>query len=228
MISVLVVDDQDVVRDGLVVILGAADDITVVGEAATGAEAVSAVRRLLPDVVLMDIRMPHMDGIEATKRILEGEEPLPRILILSTFGQDDYVYESLNAGACGFLLKDATRVQLLDGVRAAAEGDRLLAPAITRRLIESYVSRRPRPDGIPAEFSGLTERELEVAGLVANGFSNSEIAEALFVSAGTVKTHVAHVLQKMSLRDRIQLVVLAYECGLVAPGRDAPPGHSKN
>jgi DNA-binding NarL/FixJ family response regulator len=218
MIDVLLVDDQAVVRDGLRVILEAAGDLRVVGEASDGAAAVELAQRRRPDVVLMDVRMPRMDGIEATRRILEVDGSAPRVLILSTFGEDEYVYGALRSGASGFLLKDAERSDILDGVRAVAAGDRLLAPMITRRLIEEFVSRRPRPTGIPPELMELTERELDVARLVARGLSNTEIADRLVVSTGTVKTHVAHVLQKTGQRDRIQLVVLAYESGLVQAG----------
>jgi DNA-binding NarL/FixJ family response regulator len=223
MIKVLVVDDQAVVRDGLRVILEAADDLEVVGEAEDGEAAIALTDRRRPDVVLMDVRMPFMDGIEATRRILDGAPPSPKVLILSTFGEDEYVYGALSAGASGFLLKDAERGQILDGVRAVASGDRLLAPAITRRLIEEFVRRRPPAPGTPPELEDLTERELEVTQLVAHGLSNSEIADQLVVSTGTVKTHVAHVLQKTGLRDRIQLVVLAYESGLVEAGRGSDP-----
>jgi DNA-binding NarL/FixJ family response regulator len=216
--SVLLVDDQDVVRDGLRVIIEAAEGLTVVGEAPDGAVAVERAARERPDVVLMDVRMPHMDGIEATRRLLSGPPPHPKVLMLSTFGEDEYVYGALRAGASGFLLKDADRAQIVQGIRAVAAGDRLLAPELTRRLIEAYVRRRPATDGVPAQLADLTDRELEVAQLVALGLSNAEIAERLFVSEGTVKTHVGHVLQKAQVRDRIQLVVLAYETGLVEPG----------
>lgn len=219
MIKVLVVDDQAVVRDGLRVILDAAEDLQVVGAAEDGEAAVALTDRRRPDVVLMDVRMPRMDGIEATRRILDAGLPAPKVLVLSTFGEDEYVYGALHAGASGFLLKDAQPAQIRDAVRAVAGGDRLLAPELTRRLIEEFVRRRPPASGTPGELAELTERELEVARLVAHGLSNGEIADRLVVSPGTVKTHVAHVLQKTGLRDRIQLVVLAYESGLVEPGR---------
>lgn len=219
MIKVLVVDDQAVVRDGLRVILDAAEDLQVVGAAEDGEAAVALTDRRRPDVVLMDVRMPRMDGIEATRRILDAGLPAPKVLVLSTFGEDEYVYGALHAGASGFLLKDAQPAQIRDAVRAVAGGDRLLAPELTRRLIEEFVRRRPPASGTPPELAELTERELEVARLVAHGLSNGEIADRLVLSPGTVKTHVAHVLQKTGLRDRIQLVVLAYESGLVEPGR---------
>lgn len=219
MIKVLVVDDQAVVRDGLRVILDAAEDLQVVGAAEDGEAAVALTDRRRPDVVLMDVRMPRMDGIEATRRILDAGLPAPKVLVLSTFGEDEYVYGALHAGASGFLLKDAQPAQIRDAVRAVAGGDRLLAPELTRRLIEEFVRRRPPASGTPPELAELTERELEVARLVAHGLSNGEIADRLVVSPGTVKTHVGHVLQKTGLRDRIQLVVLAYESGLVEPGR---------
>jgi DNA-binding NarL/FixJ family response regulator len=216
MISVLLVDDQAVVRAGLRVILEATQDLTVVGEARDGVEALELAARHGPDVVLMDVRMPRMDGIEATRRLVDGQDTAPRVVMLSTFGEDEYVYGALHAGATGFLLKDAERSQIVDGIRAAAAGDQLLAPALTRRLIEAFVRRRPatRSSGL----SELTERELDVARLVAVGMSNSEIAERLVVSTGTVKTHVAHILTKTGARDRVQVVVLAYESGLVEPG----------
>ena len=218
MIDVLLVDDQDMVRDGLRVILESADDITVVAEASDGLDAIKLVHHHRPDVVLMDVRMPRMDGIEAARKLMEVEDLDVHVVMLSTFGEDEYVYGALRAGACGFLLKDADRTQIVNGVRAAAAGDQLLAPQLTRRLIETYVRRRPIASGIPDELADLTEREIDVARLVARGLTNSEIADNLFVSAGTVKTHVAHILQKSGLRDRIQLIVLAYESGLVEPG----------
>lgn len=220
MISVLLVDDQEVVRDGLRVILEAAEDITVVAEAPDGLEGVRLAERHRPDVVLMDVRMPRMDGIEAAGVLTENTDLAVSVVMLSTFGEDEYVYGALRAGACGFLLKDADRAQIVNGVRAAAAGDQLLAPQLTRRLIEAYVRRRPAGEGLPSELADLTARELEVARLVARGLSNHEIADQLFVGPGTVKTHVAHILQKSGVRDRIQLVVLAYESGLVEPGAD--------
>lgn len=219
MIKVLVADDQAVVRDGLRVILDATDDLEVVGAAEDGEAAIALTERRRPDVVLMDVRMPRLDGIEATRRILDGVPSPPKVLVLSTFGEDEYVYGALSAGASGFLLKDAQPDQIRDGVRAVAAGDRLLAPSLTCRLIEEFVRRRPRASGTPPELADLTERELEVTRFVAHGLSNGEIAGRLVLSPGTIKTHVAHVLQKTGLRDRIQLVVLAYESGLVEPGR---------
>lgn len=217
MIRLVVVDDQTVVRDGLRAILEAAEDIDVVGEAADGAAAVDTVRRLRPDVVLMDVRMPILDGIEATRRITHEPEP-PKVLMLSTFGEDDEVFGALRAGASGFLLKDAERGQIVAGVRIVAAGEQLLAPALTRRLIETVVRRRPPGNDLADVMEQLTERELDVTREVARGLSNAEIASALFVSPGTVKTHLGHVLQKLELRDRVQLVVLAYETGLIEPG----------
>jgi DNA-binding NarL/FixJ family response regulator len=213
-IRVLLADDQRLVRSGFRMILGAADDLEVVGEAANGIEAVTAAREFAPDVVLMDIRMPDLDGIEATHRILEGPAPHPRVIVLTTFDLDEYVFAALKAGASGFLLKDAPEDQLLAAIRAAADGGGLFAPSITRRLIERFAMPEPAP-----ELEQLTARETEVLKLLAGGLSNAEIAEQLVVSDHTVKTHVAHVLQKLDLRDRTQAVVVAYESGLVQPGR---------
>jgi DNA-binding NarL/FixJ family response regulator len=215
-IKVLLADDQAVIRDGLRVILEARGTIEVVGEAEDGIAAVELTRRRLPDVVLMDIRMPRMDGIEATRRIVKDSSA--RVLVLTTFGEDEYVYATLKAGASGFLLKDTTRDQLAEAVRLVADGEQLLAPSVTRTLIEQFVRRRPPPQGIPPELAELTAREAEVARLVARGLSNAEIGAELVVSAGTVRTHVTHILQKLALRDRVQVVVLAYECGLIEPG----------
>ena len=218
MIRVLLVDDQTLVRDGFRMILDAQDDIEVVGEAADGVEALAQARELRPDVVLMDIRMPGRDGLQATHDVV-SELSDTRVLILTTFDLNEYVYEAMRAGASGFLLKDVPRAQLIDGVRTVAAGDALLAPAITRRLIEQFVKRPPasiRP--LPPSLDALTARELEVLKLVAGGLSNSEIAARLVVSEATVKTHVAHALAKLDLRDRVQAVVFAYESGLVEPG----------
>jgi DNA-binding NarL/FixJ family response regulator len=215
-IRVLIADDQTLVRDGFRMILDAQEDIEVVGEAIDGVEAVEKGRQLRPDVVLMDVRMPGLDGIEATRRLLGGSIET-HVLILTTFDLNEYVYEAMRAGASGFLLKDAPRSQLVDGVRTVAAGDALLAPAITRRLIEQFVSRPLAPrrtDGLDE----LTDRELEVLKQIARGLSNAEIAKEFFISDATVKTHVAHILQKLDLRDRVQAVVLAYESGLVEPG----------
>jgi len=218
-LSVLIVDDQALVRAGFRMILDAEDDIDVAGEAANGREAVEEARRLRPDVVLMDVRMPEVDGIEATRRLLADGGADPKVVMLTTFDMDEYVYDALRAGASGFLLKDVPPEQLVAGIRAVASGDALLAPSVTRRVIEEFV-RRP-PDSVrtpPPKLAELTPRELEVLKLIARGFSNAEIANELFVSETTVKTHVAHVLMKLELRDRVQAVVLAYESGLVQPG----------
>jgi DNA-binding NarL/FixJ family response regulator len=221
MISVLLVDDQPVVRDGLKVILDAQEDIRVVAEAADGAQAVEWSRRVAPDVILMDVRMPGMDGIEATRVLTNGAVDGPRILVLTTFGEDRYIYDALRAGASGFLLKDAQRNELVDAVRTVAAGDQVLSPEVTRSVIAHFVSRRPPEAGTPAELAQLTTRELDVTRLVAQGLSNAEIGAKLFVSAATVKSHLGHILGKLGLRDRIHLVVLAYECGLIEPGREA-------
>lgn len=214
---VLLVDDQPLLRTGFRMILSAEADLQVVGEAGEGASAVELARRLRPDVVLMDIRMPGMDGIQAT-RALAGpgvEDPI-KVLILTTFGLDEYVVESLRAGASGFLLKDAPPEDLVEAIRIVAAGEALLAPSVTRRLLDRIASRLPRAsdDPIPA-LSELTEREMEVLKLMARGLSNAEIAEKLVVSETTVKTHVSRVLGKLDLRDRVQAVILAYETGLV-------------
>ena len=217
MIRVLVADDQTLVRAGFRAILEVQDDLEVVGEAEDGDEAVALARELRPDVVLMDIRMPGVDGIEATRRLLRDGDA-PRILMLTTFDLDEYVYEAMKAGASGFLLKDAPRDQLVGAVRTVAAGEALLAPALVRRLIEDFV-RRPAPGARPpAELDDLTEREREVLTLIAHGLANAEIAARLFVSEATVRTHVTHILAKLGLRDRVQAVVLAYETGLVQPG----------
>ena len=214
---VLLVDDQPLLRTGFRMILSAEADLTIVGEAGDGATAVEVARRLRPDVVLMDIRMPGMDGIQAT-RALAGpgvEDPI-KVLILTTFGLDEYVVESLRAGASGFLLKDAPPEDLVEAIRIVAAGEALLAPSVTRRLLDRVASRLPpaNEDTIPA-LSQLTERELEVLKLMARGLSNAEIAEKLVVSETTVKTHVSRVLAKLDLRDRVQAVIFAYETGLV-------------
>jgi DNA-binding NarL/FixJ family response regulator len=216
-IRVLIADDQALVRDGFGMILDAQPDIDVVAEASDGREAIERARELRPDVVLMDIRMPEVDGIEATRRLL-ADDGGPRVLMLTTFDQNEYVYEAMKAGASGFLLKDVRREELVNAVRVVAAGDALLAPALTRRLIEDFV-RRPPPGSAPAgPLADLTDRESEVLRLVARGLSNAEIAAALVVSDATVKTHVARILSKLGLRDRIQAVVLAYETGFVQPG----------
>jgi len=214
MIRVLLVDDQPLVRAGLQTLLGEEADIDVVGDAANGEEAVAAVASLTPDVVLMDIRMPVLDGLEATRR-LTTDGSLARIVILTTFDLDEYVFQALRAGASGFLLKDAPGEEIVRAVRIAARGDALLAPSVTRRLIERFSDTRRAE---PPQLRWLTEREREVLLLMARGLSNSEIATGLFLGETTVKTHVAHMLAKLELRDRVQAVVLAYESGLVEPG----------
>jgi len=217
-IRVLVVDDQDLVRAGFCVILAAADGIEVAGEAGNGADAVALAQAEAPDVVLMDIRMPGMDGLAATKLIAGTGEPGPKVVMLTTFGFDEYVYEALRAGASGFLLKDAPRHDLIAAVRAAAAGDALLAPSVTRMLIEAFARKPPAMAPSPAALASLTSRERDILRLIARGRSNAEIAGDLVVSEATVKTHVGHVLAKLGLRDRVQAVILAYETGMVVPG----------
>jgi DNA-binding NarL/FixJ family response regulator len=214
-VRVLLADDQDLVRAGFRMILETQADIQVVGEAADGVEAIAATRRLQPDVVLMDIRMPNLDGLQATKQIVAARSG-SRVVILTTFDLDEYVYQALTAGASGFLLKNAPPEQLIGAVRVVAAGDALLSPSITRRVVEQF-ARLPPPGGTDA-LQGLTDRERQVLQLVARGLSNAEIAAELFVSDATVKSHVAHLLAKLQLRDRVQAVVLAYESGLVRPG----------
>jgi DNA-binding NarL/FixJ family response regulator/class 3 adenylate cyclase len=218
-IRVLLVDDQELVRTGFRMILDAEEDMEVVGEAANGKEALTEAIRLRPEVVLMDVRMPELDGIEATRRLLAEGAVDAKVVMLTTFDMDEYVYEALSAGASGFLLKDAPPEQLVAGIRAVCSGDALLAPSVTRRVIEEFVRRPPDgPRSAPRELEELTPREGEVLKLIARGLSNAEIAQTLVVSETTVKTHVARVLMKMHLRDRVQAVVMAYECGLVQPG----------
>jgi DNA-binding NarL/FixJ family response regulator len=217
-IRVLVVDDQELVRTGFSVILETADGITVVGEAANGAEAVAATAALEPDVVLMDIRMPGMDGLQAT-RAITASGARSKVVILTTFDLDEYVYEALRAGASGFLLKDAPRHDLIAAVRAVAGGDALLAPSVTRRLIEQFARRPPQAVPSPARIASLTPRERDILTLIARGQNNTEIASSLFVSEATVKTHIGHVLSKLDLRDRVQAVILAYEAGIVVVGQ---------
>jgi DNA-binding NarL/FixJ family response regulator len=217
-IGVIVVDDQMIVRAGLTALLNTQADMTVLGSAADGEEAVRLCREHHPDVVLMDVRMPAMDGIEATRQIAVAGDGGPRILMLTTFDLDAYVYDALGAGASGFLLKDTPAEKLFDAVRVVAAGDALLAPAITRRLIGEFARLRPRPRRWPAALRMLTPRETEVLRLVAEGLSNGEIAERLVVSDETVKTHVSRVLTKLALRDRTQAVIAAYESGLIVPG----------
>ena len=222
---VLIVDDQSLVRAGFRLILESEPDLEVVGEAGDGEEAVAGVKRLRPDVVLMDVRMPRMDGIEATRRIVDGGAAACRILMLTTFDLDEYVYGALRAGACGFLLKDVRPDQLIAAVRLVNAGDALLAPSITRRLIERYAVRHA-PPALSRDLQALSEREVDVLRLLARGLANHEIAEKLFVSEATVKTHVAHILDKLQVENRVQAVIAAYESGLVGPGdpaRDQPP-----
>jgi DNA-binding NarL/FixJ family response regulator len=219
-VRVLIADDQTLVRAGFRRLLESEPEIEVVAEAGDGLEAVEAAGRLRPDVVLMDIRMPKLDGLEATRRLLQGAKGV-RVLILTTFDLDEYVFDALKAGASGFLLKDAPPDQLIAAIRVVSNGDALLAPSITRRLIAEF-ARRPTPRaGPPPELSGLTARELDVLKLLARGLSNAEIAAELVVSEATVKTHVGNLLMKLGLRDRVQAVVLAYESGLVQPGATA-------
>ena len=216
MTRILLADDQALVRQGFRLILELEQDIDVVGEAADGAEALRLARELEPDVAVMDIRMPKLDGIEATRRLQQAGSQT-RVLILTTFDLNEYVYEAMRAGASGFLLKDVPSDQLVAGIRTVAAGDALLAPTLTRRLIEHFVHRPPPDAAAPRGLDELTERELEVLTLLARGLSNSEIAAALFLGEATIKTHVGRILQKLSLRDRVQAVVYAYESGLVQP-----------
>jgi DNA-binding NarL/FixJ family response regulator len=221
-IRIVVADDHQVVRTGFAALLDTQPDFTVVGTACDGVEAVKIARELRPDVVLMDVRMPTMDGIEATKQLTESGVS-PRILILTTFDLDEYVYDALCAGASGFLLKDVTAERLFDAVRVVAAGEALLAPTVTRRLIDEFTRPRPRPAAAPvAALATLTPRETQVLRLVAEGLSNPEIANRLVVTEETVKTHVSRVLSKLGLRGRTQAVVIAYESGLVVPGAEAP------
>ena len=217
MIRVLLADDQVLVRSGFRLILDAQDGLEVVGEADDGRAAVEQARELRPDVVLMDVRMPVLDGIAATTRVV-AEGLAGHVLVLTTFDEDRIVYDALKAGASGFLLKTAPPAQLVDAVRTVSAGEALLAPALTRRLIEDFVRRPPPGDAVPARLAELTEREREVLALIARGLSNGEIAATLFLSGATVKTHVNRIFQKLQLRDRVQAVVLAYETGLVRPG----------
>ena len=213
----MIVDDQALVRAGFRMILDAEPDIEIVAEASDGLEAVEKAGLYTIDVVLMDIRMPNLDGIEATRRLRE-RSPSSQVLMLTTFDLNEYVWEALRAGASGFLLKDVPPEQLVDAIHVVASGDALLAPSITRRVIEEFTRRPPSSDGLPEALKQLTERELEVLRLVARGLSNAEIAQELFLGETTVKTHVAHILQKLRLRDRVQAVVFAYESGLVERG----------
>jgi len=218
-IRVLLVDDQALVRAGFRMILDAEPEMEVVGEAADGREAIDQVRALRPEIVLMDIRMPELDGLEATRRILAGGDEAPKILMLTTFDLDEYVYEALRAGASGFLLKDTPPEQLVSAIEVISQGEALLSPTITRRVISEFVKGTgPKPQAQFPRLQDLTAREREVLTLIARGLSNAEIARTLFVSETTVKTHVARILMKLGLRDRVQAVVLAYESGIVQPG----------
>ena len=219
MISVLIADDQDLIRKGLRMLLEAEPDLRVVGEASDGSQALAQARRLDPDVILMDVRMPGLDGIQATAQLAQGGSRA-KILMLTTFNLDEYVYHAMRAGASGFLLKDATREQLTGAIRAACVGETLLAPAITRRLIEDFC-RGPAPGGTTdgSDAGGLSEREREVVRLIAAGLSNAEIASSLYLSEATIKSHITRILARIGLRDRTQIAVYAYEHGIVRPGR---------
>jgi len=217
MISILIVDDQDLVREGLRILLDMEQDLSVTGEAANGSQALAQARKLDPDVILMDVRMPEMDGIQATAQLIRAG-CRARILMLTTFNLDEYVYRAMKAGASGFLLKDASREQLASAVRTVAAGEALLAPAITRRLIEDFCGG-PGPAAASGTARRLSQRELDVVRLVAQGMTNTEIAARLYLSETTIKSHIAHTLAKLSLRDRVQIVVFAYETGLVRAGR---------
>jgi DNA-binding NarL/FixJ family response regulator len=220
-VTIVVADDHEVVRAGFAALLDTQADFTVLGTAADGTEAVRLCRELRPDVVLMDVRMPHLDGIEATRQLAGAGDPGPRVLILTTFDLDQYVFDALRAGASGFLLKDVTAERLFDAVRVVAAGEALLAPAVTRRLISEFTRLRPIQETLPsAALTALTPRETEVLRLVAEGLSNPEVARRLVVTEETVKTHVSRILSKLGLRDRTQAVVAAYESGLVIPGRE--------
>ena len=219
----LIADDQAMVREGFAAVLDAQPGLLVVGQAADGADAIRQAQHLQPDIVLMDVRMPVMDGLQATRQILHAAGPArPRVLMLTTFDLDDYVYEALRAGASGFLLKDATAAELVHAVRVVAAGDALLAPSVTRRLIADF-ARRPRADPLPpATLGALTHRETEVLQLIARGLSNTEISDTLVIAEQTTKTHIGRILAKLDLRDRAQAVVLAYETGLITPGGSGP------
>ncbi|HZT64334.1 MAG TPA: response regulator transcription factor [Acidimicrobiales bacterium] len=220
-VRVLIADDQQLIRGGIRMILDPEPDIEVVGEASSGREAVTLCRQLRPDVVLMDIRMPDINGIEATRQILaDGDEPKPCVLILTTFDLDEYVYDALRAGASGFLLKDAPEHQLTNGILSIRQGDALLSPTITRRLVTEFSTARGASQAAAKLMADLTARELDVLRLVATGLSNSEIAARLIVGETTVKTHVTRILMKLGVRDRVQAVVFAYEAGIVGPGRN--------
>jgi DNA-binding NarL/FixJ family response regulator len=217
-IRVLLAEDHALVRDGLRMMLAAEPDIEVVGEAEDGRQSLELTRRLSPDIVLMDVRMPELNGIDATRRLTASGSPV-RVLVLTTFDLDEHVYEAMRAGASGFLLKDARREQLATAIRTVMAGETLIDPAVTRRLVEDFCRRPPPTTGIPAAAQALTERELEVARAVARGLSNAQIARELYLGETTVKSHVANILAKLDLRDRVQIVVFAYESGLVRPGQ---------
>jgi DNA-binding NarL/FixJ family response regulator len=217
-IRILIADDHELMRSGLRSMLDAQEDMEVVGEAEDGAQAVDEAIRLHPDVAIMDIRMPRLDGIEATRRLMAQGDSAPRVLVLTTFDLDEYVYEALRAGAGGFMLKDAPPGQLAEAVRTVAAGEALLAPAVTKRLVERFVQRPPYDTARKERFEELTDRELEVLKLVTKGMSNAEIGEQLFLSEATVKTHLTRILSKLGVRDRVQAVVLAYESGPTEPG----------
>jgi DNA-binding NarL/FixJ family response regulator len=222
MIRVVIADDQTLVRESFALLLEIEADIEVVGQAGDGSQAIATTQSTCPDVVVMDIRMPNLDGLEATRRLMAEPDP-PRVLILTTFDNDEYLYEAMKAGASGFLLKDVRRGQLAEAVRTVMAGEALVAPQITRRLIESFCHRPPTSSGTPAALKSLTSRELEVLRLVSRGLTNAEIAETLVVGQTTVKTHVAHILTKLGLKERAQAVVVAYECGFAIPGGPAIP-----
>lgn len=219
-IRILLADDQAMVRAGFRMILEMQDDMEVVGEAADGADTIASVKKLKPDIVLMDIQMPGMDGLEATRRIVEmRDEAATKVLILTTFERDDYIFEALRAGACGFLLKNATPEDLVAGIRVVAEGNALLAPSVTRRVIAKF-AQKPKPRDYTDSLSKLTSREVDIMKFVARGKSNAEIAQELFIGEATVRTHVSNLLSKLDLRDRVQIVTFAYESSMVQPGSD--------
>lgn len=219
-IRVLIADDQSMVRAGFRMILEVQDDMEVAGEAADGAETIAAVKKLKPDIVLMDIQMPGMDGLEATRRIVEMHNEVPtKVLILTTFERDDYIFEALRTGACGFLLKNATPEDLVAGIRIVAEGNALLAPSVTRRVIAKF-AQKTKPRDYTDCLNRLTAREIDTLKLIARGKTNAEIAQELFIGEATVRTHVSNLLSKLELRDRVQIVAFAYESGIVQPGSD--------
>ena len=219
-IRVLIADDQAMVRAGFRMILEMQNDIEVVGEAADGAETIAAVRKLKPDIMLMDIQMPGIDGLEATRRIVEMHEEVPtKVLILTTFERDDYIFEALRAGACGFLLKNATPEDLVAGIRTVAEGNALLAPSVTRRVIARFAGQ-PKSKDYADSLNRLTTREVDILKSIARGKTNAEIAQELFIGEATVRTHVSNLLSKLDLRDRVQVVAFAYESGIIQPGSD--------